>query len=1072
VTDVVRVRLVGGFHVSLDDRVVAPGAWRLRKAKTLVKLLAVQPGHSLHRDQVVDVLWPDLDPAAARNNLHQVVHAARRALGTLGVDGPGALGLHDDVLTLGDSVQVVTDVEELDALAASAQETGRRDELLQALRDRPGELLAEDAYEPWVEAAAGSYRARRLQLVMGVVDALLADGSADNAVVLLAPVVAADPLNEPAQRAMMRALAGAGRRSEALVAYERLTKVLREELGSDPEPETKQLFRQLLTTGAEAVPVPGPRGAGNLPAAMTALIGRSRELAETRRILGRARLLTLTGMGGAGKSTLALELARQCVDDYSGEVHLVELAALTSGDQVATQLAGALRLALPSDSAPMDVLVAQLRRRRVLIVLDNCEHLLDACARVVTELLRGCPELSVLATSREALRVDGEVSWRLPSLQLPDPAASPAVDELAQVASVELFVQRAAAASPAFALSEDNAAAVAEICYRLDGIPLALELAAACVPVLSPRQIADRLEDALNLLRRGGRAAVTRQQTLGATLEWSYQLLDGDEQAVFRRLAGFAGSFTLDAVQAVCGAGLDEMRVLAALSRLVDTSLVAAEMRPDTTRYRLLETVRQYAVGQLRAAGEAADVSARHCAWFLRIAQAYDAERSSTEALDAWNLDVEHDNLRVALGWATHHRPADALELAASLWRYWLARGLFAEGRQWLEIALAGAPDPSPLRARALLALAVFDVRRGSGARLPDLADEAVQIHRGIGAADGLARTLHAKAVLFFMLGRWDESWQLTVESAGVAESAGAAEQVAAAHHLQALVLAGRGALSEARVALEALRASLLAIPAEVPRFLSPLQLGFAVDGAGTSAPRVHFEDTVLLGRLVGRPSALGYVLCNLADVLRTEERYDEALALLQTALADFADRNDRAGEALVYCRLGCLHRVRSEFDAGHEALAHSLLLRRGMGDRRAIGLTEANLAVLTADQGDLASGREQLIRVRDGFQEIEDIAGTVGVTLTLAAVEADAGDFTAAAEHLTTALRASADIPGNHRATAWGHLMHADVLARLGRVEQAVRERDEAHRRFRVLGVPQQVVDLRPADERLQSRR
>src|SRR4051794_31232232 len=908
---------------------------------------------------------------------------------------------------------------------------------------------------------------------MDIVDALLADGAADTAVVLLSPVVAADRLNEPAQRAMMRALFAAGRRSEALVAYERLAELLQDELGSDPEPETKQLFRDLLSAESAPAPVPVPaqRAVGNLPASMSTLIGRGRELAETRRILGRARLLTLTGMGGAGKSTLAIELARQCIDDYSGEVHLVELAALTSGDQVATQLAGALRLDLPSDSSPMDALVAQLRRRRALIVLDNCEHLLDACARVVTELLRGCPELSVLATSREALRVDGEVSWRLPSLQLPDLDSSPTLDELAEIASVELFVARAAAASPAFALSEDNAAAVSEICYRLDGIPLALELAAACVPVLSPRQIADRLEDALNLLRRGGRAAVTRQQTLGATLEWSYQLLDDDEQAVFRRLSVFAGSFTLDAVQAVCGADLDDMGVLAAVGRLVDTSLVAAEMRPDATRYRLLETVRQYAVGQLRAAGEAADVSARHCAWFLRIAQAYDAERSPTEALDPWCLDVEHDNLRVALGWATQHRPADALELAASLWRYWLARGLFAEGRRWLEIALAGAPDPSPLRARALLALAVFDVRRGSGTRLPDLAAEAVRIHRGIGAADGLARTLHAKAVLFFMLGRWDESWQLTLESAGVAESAGAAEQVAAARHLQALVLAGRGALPEARVALEELRASLLAIRAEVPRFLSPLQLGFAVEGASTSAPRIHFEDTVLLGRLVGRPSALSYVLCNLADVLRTEERYDEALALLRTALADFADRGDRDGEALAHGRLGCLHRVRREFDAGHEALARSLLLRRGMGDRRAIGLTEANLAVLTADQGDLTSGREQLIRVREAFREIEDGAATVGMTLTLAAVEADAGDFTAAAEHLATALPASSDIPGNHRATAWGHLMHADVLTRLGRLDEGARARSEAHRLLLALGVPQRVVDLRSADERLQSR-
>ena len=704
-----------------------------------------------------------------------------------------------------------------------------------------GELLPEDAYEPWAQRHADRIREWRTGLVMKLVEDDLVERDPQSAIVMLAPVVDAYPLHEPAHRAMMGALAAAGRLAEALVLFERLRTMLQKELAAEPEARTRQLYRDLLASSAHDAGSAHPharRPATNLPARVAALVGRSRELEETARILANARLLTLTGPGGAGKTTLAIELARRQDERYRDGVFLVELAALGDGELIVEEVAEALRLQLPSRQAAVDSLVAQLRGRQLLIVLDNCEHLIDACARTVTELLQGCPEVSVLATSREPLRVEGEVSWRTPSLALPDPQHLPSLEALAAVASLQLFVQRASAISPGFALTDDNAAAVAEICYRLDGMPLALELAAACVPVLSPQQIAARLGDALRLLSRGQRATITRQQTLATTLAWSHDLLADDERVLFRRLAVFAGSFTLEAVEGVCAGDGEQAQVFGALGRLVDTSLVVAEPLGDVTRYRLLETVRQYATERLRAAGEESRIRNRHCAWCVEFAEARDPEVSTSvvDVLPA-SLDVEHDNLRVALSWAVGHEPPAALRLAVALWRYWLARSFFAEGSQWLEAVLAAVPEPSLVRARALLALAVFDLRRGTGQRLAEIGAETVAAHRTLGDHAGLALALHADGVLAYMRGHWTECWQRSVEARDAASDNGAEEIEASAAHLQAMVLLGRGELPAARRALEHVRAALAKVPQPKRPFFTPLMLGFAVDGARTCEP-------------------------------------------------------------------------------------------------------------------------------------------------------------------------------------------------------------------------------------------
>jgi predicted ATPase len=764
-------------------------------------------------------------------------------------------------------------------------------------------------------------------------------------------------------------------------------------------------------------------------------------------------MLTLTGPGGAGKTTLAVELARQRVARYRDGVFLVELAALADGDLIVEEVAEALGLRLATRQAPVDSLVAQLRNRDLLIVLDNCEHLIDACARTVTALLQGCPEVSILATSREPLRVAGEVSWLTPSLAVPDPEHIGTAAAMAGVASLQLFVLRAAAAAPGFTLTDDNAAAVAEICYRLDGMPLALELAAACVPVLSPQQIAARLGDALTLLSRGRRATITRQQTLAATLTWSHDLLADEERVLFRRLGVFAGSFTLEAVEGVCADDLGPARALAALGRLVDTSLVLAEAHGDTTRYRLLETVRQYATERLRAAGEESTIRNQHCDWYVAFAEARDPELSTSVEVAPASLDVEQGNLRVALAWALGHEPTLALRLAVALWRYWLARALFAEGGQWLETVLAAVPDQSELRGRALLALAVFDLRRGSGRRLAEIGGETVAAHRASSDHAGLAHALVADGVLAYMRGQWNESWQRSLEARAEALDGGVDEVEASSAHLQAMVLLSRGELAPARVAFEQARAALARVPLPKQPFFTPLMLGYAIDGADTSSPRLYFEETVLTGPHINAQQAQGYVLCNLAYLARLAGDVDEARLLVGDAVSMFETLGDRDGEALALNHLGCLHRVGADYHAGRAALEQSLRQRRDIGDRRAIGLTLCNLGVLTAAEGDTGRGLVLLHDALAGFRDTVDAPGRVGATLAIASVHAEAGDGDSARRLLLDVLEESTQIPGNHRATAWGYAMLSDLHQRLSEPDLAARALARAGDLFLALG-------------------
>jgi non-specific serine/threonine protein kinase len=447
-------------------------------------------------------------------------------------------------------------------------------------------------------------------------------------------------------------------------------------------------------------------GPHNLPAERTSFIGRERELAEVERVLATTRLLTLTGVGGCGKTRLALKAARNLLEAYPGGAWLVELAPLSEGELVPQAVATALGVREQPGRRPFTATLADaLREEEALLVLDNCEHLIDAVAQLVDTLLDSCPALRILATSREALSVASEANWPVPPLSLPDPQRPITAEELAGYESARLFLERARHRKPAFALTPQNAEAVADVCRRLEGIPLAIELAAVRIGVLSVEQIAERLRDSLKLLTVGGRTASPRQRTLKGMLDWSYELLSELERKLFGRLSVFAGGWNLEAAEAVSiGGDVEEDDVLDLLSLLVDKSMVAAEESEDSEiRYRMLDPVCQYGRKKLEESGEADVGQRRHAAFFLALAEEAELElRGPRQGVWLERLEKEHDNLRAALSWSLERKePELALRLGGALGEFWHLRGHLSEGRRWLEAALAKGSEASLASARA-----------------------------------------------------------------------------------------------------------------------------------------------------------------------------------------------------------------------------------------------------------------------------------------------------------------------------------------------------------------------------------
>ena len=632
----------------------------------------------------------------------------------------------------------------------------------------------------------------------------------------------------------------------------------------------------------------------NLPRQLTTFVGRQHEIGDAKRILATTPLLTLTGPGGVGKTRLAIEIAGELLDEFEEGIWFVDLGTLTDPTFVVPAIATAVGVP-PAPGQPMlETLTAHLRGRRVLLVLDNCEHLLEVTARAVDALLRGCSALRVVATSREGLAIAGESVFPVPSSSLPDRDTATAAD-LPQFDAVRLFVERAVAALPGFRITERNAWAIAQICSRLDGIPLALELAAARVRALPVEQIAARLDDRFRLLTGSSRITVPRHQTLRQTIDWSHDLLADDERAVFRRLAAFVGGCSLEAAEAVCagsaGDPVDEAAVLDVLSRLVDKSLLTAETEGTEARYRQLETVREYARDRLLEAGEARDALRRHRDWYLAMVAQAEPEFFRGAESGAWleRLDREHDNLRAALQWSIDE-PGQALEglqLAAGLWRFWEIRGHLAEGRDWLERFLEATGDEaSALRADALTGAGILAFMLGDQAAASRLHERSLDLHRQVGDAGGIAFAANNLANAAVLAGDYRTARQLYETGLAWARDQGDPRVIGFSIVNMAEAVALDGEPERARAQYdEGIAAFRQASDRWGEAFaLDSLGVMLARNGEHQEAARLH-DEALGISRSIGDDRGVARALAHLGDVAARADDVERAKALYVDSL-------------------------------------------------------------------------------------------------------------------------------------------------------------------------------------------
>ena len=705
-----RIAILGPLEVRAGPGLpVEVAGARLRR---LLLRLALDPGRVVTSAQLVDAVWDDHPPAGAANALQTLVSRLRRLL-------PGVLESSPTGYRLAVDAEAV-DAVRFEALAlAGRQQLGRDPDRARALLGEAlalwrGPALADAATAAFAEPAVARLDGLRLQAVEDRVEADLAAGATDRLVAELEELVAAHPLSERLGGQLVRALALRGAQAAALGAYARLRARLADELGIDPSPELQAVHVAVLRGelaptapatpgGPKAEPADGPPLARtNLRSPITSFVGRGDDLTRIMEAFAGARLVTLTGPGGAGKTRLAAEAAARLLERMPDGVWLAELASVADPvdlPQAVLSLFGAREqrlLAAPGAIAvaPLDRLVEAIGGRRVLLVADNCEHLVEAVAKLVDHLLARCPRLSVLATSREPLGIAGELLHPVGPLAVPDGAVSPA--EALAYPAVRLLADRGAAARPGFSVDQATLEPVLSICRALDGMPLAIELAAARFHALSPEQVAARLDDRFRLLADGRRSMLGRHQTLRAVIDWSWELLGGAEQVLLRRLAVFAGGATLEAAERVCAgpglAGPAPDEVLYLLAGLVDKSLVvAAELDGGGVRYRMLETVRAYGAERLAAAGEDEALARAHAGYFLELAEAAEPELRRRDQL-RWmaRLAAERDNLHAALRWAVDSgEAATALRLAAALGWYWFLTSARAEALDWTGKALA-----------------------------------------------------------------------------------------------------------------------------------------------------------------------------------------------------------------------------------------------------------------------------------------------------------------------------------------------------------------------------------------------
>ncbi|MFI7454387.1 BTAD domain-containing putative transcriptional regulator [Nonomuraea sp. NPDC049714] len=960
----------------------APVTIRGLKVRALLADLLLHEGRPVSADRLVDDLWGDDAPANPSATLQVRVSQLRKALGDRNLVAHRPAGY---LLQVEADAVDARRFTELTKQAQAAKDPGTRAALLaDALALWRGPAFADFADEEFARAAIARLEEQRLTAVEAHAEARLRLGEHALLAGELADLVARHPLRERLRAVHLKALYRAGRQSEALDSYADLRERLGEELGLEPSPELAELQRAILAQDPDLAPV--VRHATNLPTPLTELIGRDESLAAVSAQLGASRLVTLCGSGGVGKTRLAVETAGRLVSAYADGVWLVELASMPRSGEVAELVMAVMEIRDPGGEplSARDRLARALRNRRVLLVLDNCEHVVEQVADLAETLLRAAPELRILATSREPLALAGEVVWDVPPLE--------------QDSAVRLFAARAAAAHSDFRLDDSTISAVSLLCRRLDGIPLALELAATRVRALGVDGLVDRLDDRFRLLATGHRGAPPRQKTLTAMIDWSWELLTEQERLVLRRLAVHADGCILEAAEAVCpGDGVAADDVLDLLARLVDRSLVARA----GNRFRLLESVAAYCVERMREAGDLNEVRHRHHAYYTDL-----AERAAPHLYGPdqrqWlgRLDAEAANLRAVVDGA---HPELTLRLANALTWYWYLRGRLTEAGRSLETALTAAGGG--VRSVAMAWLLGISVLKGGSPEWMVRRDQAAEVFAG--ELGERARAAWFLAFALVNLGEMEAGEDLLDRALEALRAAGDRWGEAAALSTRAQFAHVRGNLP----VLEQAATRSGELFAELGDRWGQLQAsawlgGLAeLTGDNDRAARLH-EESVRMAEALGlwpevsgQLAWLGWTHVQLGD-------YAKAWKLCERALRLATEQDYAGGEILAEIGLGSAARRQGEFDLAEKHLGN--LVRRaksgGGAEPLYLSMVLVELGFTAEERGDAEAARALHLEAYSAARKLDAPHSAVAAAEGLAGAVALAGAHAHAARLLGAA--------------------------------------------------------------------
>ena len=885
--------VLGPLAVSSDGRDVTPVR---PKQRALLALLLLRVGEVVPSDELIEALWAGRPPRTAQTALHGHVGALRRLL------GPEAIETRTPGYRLCASPEQ-TDLgrfrARLDDARKAALPAHRVGHLKAALGSFRGEPLVDFRNEPFAREDAALLEEMRFSALEEYAEVELELGHDRELVPELERLVAASPMRERVRELLMLALYRSHRQAEALEVYRSGRRVLMDELGLEPGAQLRDLERAILAHDpalaaparpGSSLPTGSPGRLGNLPELSTSFVGRVRELGEVRRVLSGERLVTIHGAGGGGKTRLALRAAEGAADGFPQGAWLVELAPVSDPALVWHTIAAVLDIPEEPGRGLAESVLAALAGLQLLLVLDNCEHLHEAATEVTVALLAACRGVKVLATSREPLGISGEVVWPIPELSSPDQEESE-LDSLLRHDAVQLFAERGARAQPGYRVDERDATAVAQICRRLDGMPLAIELAAARLSMLSAVQIEERLADRFRLLTLGEPSAPARHHTLRAVAEWSYDLLSAAERAALARVSVFAGGFDIDAAERVLTSdSTPEERVLDLLGGLVAKSLVTRRDEHGRARYGLHETIREFAAERLLEAGDTAQVCGRHLdAYLALVARVDDELRGPNQFEWAQRLSLEQDNFRGALAWGlSHGEPEKSLDLAWHLHHFWSLRGNLDESARWLGATLTRTTDapPSVERTRALSRWGELAERAGDFRAARARYAEALAMGRALGdrVREGVA--LEALGEVDLAQGRLDDARPNFEAAARLLREAGDRERSRwPVDGLGRLALAV-GDTALARELFEASRAEARALGNESGVGAAALLLGQAAHQAGDYVTaRGLFEESLALARRLGDPESEARGLLAIGRLAIDAGAVEEAAGPLAQAL-------------------------------------------------------------------------------------------------------------------------------------------------------------------------------------------